>query len=210
MSLTVAAAISGSLSTQTATTFDESCGSMDTCSCSCWHWCRRCCPSSPRGSAGCPSAWPPGSWPSGPVSPALPGCTRHIGAFRAPRSRDLGRIRSRCPRSALSDAPVPMTMPPTLPWSPLYAPQMNVRRRFRLCGLRWTPKPGKVQGIEKTCRLNPAVSNFLDPTRDGFPHPEIPPSPAQIARPSRSLKPSAPLPPAQLLVMMQTWNQACQ
>lgn len=57
-----------------------------------------------------------------------------------------------------------------------------MRRRFRSCGLRDTPRPGKVQGIEKRCRLNPAESNFLDPTRDGPHHPDIPPSP--LDRPS--------------------------
>ena len=97
----------------------------------------------------------------------------HTAALRAPRSRDLGRIRSRGPRSELSDAPVPMAMPPT-PLGRLYMHRDDLRRRFRLCGLRWTPKPGKVQGIEKTCRLNPAVSNFLDPTPRRFPPPRNP------------------------------------
>lgn len=50
-----------------------------------------------------------------------------------------------------------------------------------MCGLRWTLKPGKVQGIEKTCRLNTAVSNFLDPTPESFLFPEISPFPTWIA-----------------------------
>jgi hypothetical protein len=59
-----------------------------------------------------------------------------------------------------------------------------------LCGLRWTLKPGKVQGIEKTCRLNTALSNFLDPTPEGFLFPEISLFPAQTTHVPRPLEPS--------------------
>jgi hypothetical protein len=60
-----------------------------------------------------------------------------------------------------------------------------------LCGLRWTLKPGKVQGIEKTCRLNTAVSNFLDPTPESFLSPEISPFPAQFTHLPRPAELSA-------------------
>jgi hypothetical protein len=79
-----------------------------------------------------------------------------------------------------------------------------------LCGLRWTPRPGKVQGIEKTCRLNPAESNFLDPASVGSPMPKSRPNPPRSLNvcDRQNLRPVHA--PAQSLVMMQTWNQSCQ
>jgi hypothetical protein len=62
-----------------------------------------------------------------------------------------------------------------------------------LCGPRWTPRLGKIQGIEKTCRLNPAVSNFLDPTFRGRPTPQSRHSRLRSPDPRDRQKPAARL-----------------